>query len=58
MNWIIASDNPRVTQAGYKTKAAAQRAADRANARDDWPHWHVEPDTFGEQINPRDKEAG
>jgi hypothetical protein len=46
MNWIVASSDPRVTQSGYKTRAAAQKAADRSNAEAPEQHWHVEPDTF------------
>lgn len=52
--WIVASDHPRVTQAGYSSRQSAQRAADRANAleregREPWPHWHVEYE--GESIS-------
>jgi hypothetical protein len=42
VEWVVASDSPRVTQAGYKSKAAAERAAKRANETSDWPRWHVE----------------
>ena len=42
VEWIVASDYPRVTQAGYKNRAAAQRAADRSNEEAPEQRWHVE----------------
>lgn len=46
IEWIVASDEPRVTQGGYKSKAMAERAAKRANEMSDWPRWHVEKQIF------------
>ncbi len=42
VEWTVASEYPRVTEGGYKNRAAAQRAADRANARSPEGRWRVE----------------
>lgn len=42
VEWIVASADPRVTQGGFKSRAAAQRNADRANEIAPEQRWHVE----------------